>query len=105
LIVIKSTVLILLFYVIQPSQKFCCYFKYTGRAALVVTREGECNMQDGRDSEADDPRISDAGTIAGRAPAPLVPKPIDSDERTGSTGANTDRDQAKERERDQPRRK
>lgn len=56
-------------------------------------------MNNNRTSPDDDPRVADAGTIAGRAPAPVVPKPGPDDEPTGSPGATIDRDQAKERDR------
>ena len=55
-------------------------------------------MQDDRKRDDTDPRMSDAGTVAGRAPAPVAPKPDADDAPTGSPGAATDREQAKERQ-------
>jgi len=46
----------------------------------------------------DDPRVADAGTIAGRAPAPVAPKPDEEHASSGSPGAIADRNQAKKRE-------
>jgi hypothetical protein len=57
----------------------------------------ELLMNHSQNPESEDPREADAGTIAGRAPAPLAPKP-DADHATpGSPGAIADRDQATER--------
>ncbi len=54
-------------------------------------------MEDDRNREGNDLRVADAGTIAGRAPAPVAPKPDADDAPTGSPGAASDREQAKER--------
>lgn len=54
-------------------------------------------MEDDRNREGNDPHVADAGTIAGRVPAPVAPKPDADDEPTGSPGAVSDREQANER--------
>jgi len=43
------------------------------------------------------PDLTEVGTVAGRAPAPVVPKPEADEAPTGSPGAVADREQAKER--------
>jgi len=46
-----------------------------------------------------DPDLTEVGTIAGRAPAPVVPKPDADHAPSGSRGANQDRELSKEREK------
>ena len=55
-------------------------------------------MADNSNSQNDDPQVACAGTIAGRAPAPVAPKPDAEHAPSGSPGALADRDQAKQRE-------
>lgn len=43
------------------------------------------------------PDLTEVGTVAGRAPAPVVPKPEADEAPTGSPGAGADREQARER--------
>jgi len=55
-------------------------------------------MADNSNPQNDGPQVADAGTIAGRAPAPVAPKPEAENAPPGSPGAIADRDQAKQRE-------
>lgn len=59
---------------------------------MVVTQE--MNQGNAKDN---DPDMTEVGTVAGRAPAPVVPKPDPDEAPTGSPGAAADREQAKER--------
>jgi hypothetical protein len=59
----------------------------------MVVSQG-MNQGNAKDNEPD---MTEVGTIAGRAPAPVVPKPDPDEAPTGSPGAAADREQAKER--------
>lgn len=55
-------------------------------------------MTQRRDKD-NDTDLTEVGTVAGRAPAPVVPKPDADEAPSGSPGAAADREQAKERGR------
>lgn len=51
------------------------------------------DQEDGKDNDTD---LTQVSTVAGRAPAPRVPKPGSDEAPTGSPGAGADRARAKE---------
>lgn len=63
---------------------------------MVVTQ----GMNQGS-AKDNDPDMTEVGTVAGRAPAPVVPKPDPDQAPTGSPGATADREQAQEEAKEQ----